>query len=363
MPPALIRSAPLDDLNEAQRLAVEHGVGDPQGPAPLLVIAGAGVGKTATLAHRVAHLILSGADPKRIMLATFSRRAAAELNRRVQRLLQRKLAADAAARSVAVLCRHVPFDRRAADPRIRAAARPRSAIHHPRPRGFGRSDESRAPRGRAIANQGALPHQGDVPRHLFARRQFARCARRRRLGKHFPWAAAHEDALRGLFAAYVEMKQRHGVLDYDDLLLYFAQMLAEPDIAADDRRPLRPSAGRRISGHQSPAGGNRAGAAPSGARADGGRRRRAIDLFLPRRDGAQHPRFSAKFRAAGARRHAGAQLPLVTGDPGGGQRSHRAGARTVRQGLCGPSALRARRPPSSPSARKPIRRATSRPKS
>ena len=83
MPAALIRSQPLDDLNEAQRLAVEHGVGDPAGPPPLLVIAGAGSGKTNTLAHRVAHLILCGADPKRIMLATFSRRAAAELNRRV----------------------------------------------------------------------------------------------------------------------------------------------------------------------------------------------------------------------------------------------------------------------------------------
>ena len=39
--------------------------------------------------------------------------------------------------------------------------------------------------------------------------------------------------MRGLFASYVEMKQRHRVLDYDDLLLYFAQMLAEPAIAAD----------------------------------------------------------------------------------------------------------------------------------
>ena len=83
MSAALIRSgvnADLNaDLNDAQRAAVEHGVGDPDGPAPLIVIAGAGAGKTNMLAHRVAHLILNGADPKRIMLATFSRRAAAEL--------------------------------------------------------------------------------------------------------------------------------------------------------------------------------------------------------------------------------------------------------------------------------------------
>src|ERR1700710_2096996 len=79
-------------LNDAQRAPVEH-----DAATPLLVIAGAGSGKTNTLAHRVAHLILNGADPRRIMLATFSRRAAAELNRRVERLLRRELAGEAAA--------------------------------------------------------------------------------------------------------------------------------------------------------------------------------------------------------------------------------------------------------------------------
>ena len=53
------------------------------------------------------------------------------------------------------------------------------------------------------------------------------------LGRHYPWAAAHEGALRNLFAVYVEAKQRQRVLDYDDLLLYFAQMLAEPALAAE----------------------------------------------------------------------------------------------------------------------------------
>src|SRR5271157_697281 len=90
----LIRPAPPIDLNPEQRLAVEHGIGDPRGPGPLLVVAGAGSGKTAMLTHRVAALILAGADPKRIMLATFSRRAAAELGRRVERLLARRLAAS-----------------------------------------------------------------------------------------------------------------------------------------------------------------------------------------------------------------------------------------------------------------------------
>jgi DNA helicase-2/ATP-dependent DNA helicase PcrA len=77
----------LDGLNPEQRRAVEHGVRQSGivGP-PLLVIAGAGSGKTNTLAHRVAHLIVNGANPRRILLLTFSRRAAAEMTRRVERI-------------------------------------------------------------------------------------------------------------------------------------------------------------------------------------------------------------------------------------------------------------------------------------
>ena len=67
-----------------------------QGPfAPLLVIAGAGSGKTNTLAHRVAHLIVNGADPRRILLMTFSRRAAAEMTRRVERIARKVLGDNA----------------------------------------------------------------------------------------------------------------------------------------------------------------------------------------------------------------------------------------------------------------------------
>ena len=59
---ALICSTPAAELNPGQQLAVEHGIGEAEGPGPLLVIAGAGSGKTAMLAHRVAALILAGAD-------------------------------------------------------------------------------------------------------------------------------------------------------------------------------------------------------------------------------------------------------------------------------------------------------------
>jgi DNA helicase II / ATP-dependent DNA helicase PcrA len=73
----------LEPLNPDQRCTIEHGAGAVADRA-LLVIAGAGSGKTNTLAHRVAHLVVSGADPRRILLLTFSRRAAAEIARRVE---------------------------------------------------------------------------------------------------------------------------------------------------------------------------------------------------------------------------------------------------------------------------------------
>jgi hypothetical protein len=86
-----VTAAYLESLNPEQRRAVEHGVReqDCTPRAPLLVIAGAGSGKTNTLAHRVAHLIFNGADPRRILLMTFSRRAAAEMTRRVERIARR----------------------------------------------------------------------------------------------------------------------------------------------------------------------------------------------------------------------------------------------------------------------------------
>ena len=86
-------AAHLEKLDEGQRAAVIHGIGLPDGRAggPLLIIAGAGSGKTNTLAHRVAQLIISGADPRRILLMTFSRRAASEMGKRVERICGRVL--------------------------------------------------------------------------------------------------------------------------------------------------------------------------------------------------------------------------------------------------------------------------------
>src|SRR4030088_2131198 len=88
-------AAYLDSLNPEQRRAVEHGATGTGPFAPLLVIAGAGSGKTNTLAHRVAHLMVNGADPRRILLMTFSRRAASEMTKRVERIARKVLGDNA----------------------------------------------------------------------------------------------------------------------------------------------------------------------------------------------------------------------------------------------------------------------------
>ena len=84
----------LETLNLAQRKAVAFGATSPDGKfraGPLLVIAGAGTGKTNTLAHRVAHLVLNGVDPSRVMLLTFTRRAAVEMRRRAIEIMRKAL--------------------------------------------------------------------------------------------------------------------------------------------------------------------------------------------------------------------------------------------------------------------------------
>ena len=86
---------PFSALNLAQRRAATYGESLPERKGvrcgPLLVVAGAGTGKTNTIAHRVAHLVLQGADPARILLLTFTRRAAIEMRRRAHDIVRQAL--------------------------------------------------------------------------------------------------------------------------------------------------------------------------------------------------------------------------------------------------------------------------------
>jgi DNA helicase-2/ATP-dependent DNA helicase PcrA len=222
----------LEALNPAQRRAVTHGVGSDRA-SPLLVIAGAGSGKTNTLAHRVAHLIVTGADPRRILLMTFSRRAAAEMTRRVERIA-RKVIGDGASVMTDALSWAGTFhglgarllrdyaDQIGLDPAFTIHDREDAAdlmnlVRHEL--GFSKTETRFPAKGTCLA--------------IYSRCVNAQTSIETVLTRSFPWCVAWAAELRELFAAYVEAKQLQNVLDYDDLLLYWAQTMADPDLAAD----------------------------------------------------------------------------------------------------------------------------------
>ena len=224
----------LEGLNPEQRCAVEHGVAGRGAnvAGPLLVIAGAGSGKTNTLAHRVAHLIVHGADPRRILLLTFSRRAAAEMERRVERIVASALGEPAGGARNPILwsgtfhaigARLLRMYAHAIglDPGFTIHDREDSAdlmnlVRHE----LGLSDKAqRFPlKATCLAIYSRAVNAGE-PLDLVVPR-------------HFPWCAQWKDELRALFAAYVEAKQAQHVLDYDDLLLYWGELMGVPELAA-----------------------------------------------------------------------------------------------------------------------------------
>ncbi|GGC61220.1 ATP-dependent helicase [Chelatococcus reniformis] len=225
----------LDKLNPEQHQAVVHGTAADAAArqGPLLVIAGAGSGKTNTLAHRVAHLIVDGADPRRILLMTFSRRAAAEMTARVGRIARLVMGERADIMTEALawagtfhgigarLLREYAADI-GLDPAFTIHDREDAAdlmnlMRHEL--GFSRT-ESRFPlKGTCLA--------------IYSRCVNAEAPIEEVLRAAFPWCAAWAGEIKQLFAAYVEAKQAQNVLDYDDLLLYWAQMIGEPELAGE----------------------------------------------------------------------------------------------------------------------------------
>jgi len=225
----------LDALNPEQRRAVEHGVnGMASGlGAPLLVIAGAGSGKTNTLAHRVAHLIVNGADPRRILLMTFSRRAASEMSKRVGRIAQKVMGEKAQVMTDALTWAgtfHGIGARLLRDYAETIGLDPAFTIHD--------REDSADLMNLVRHDLGFSKTQNRFPMKGTCLSIYSRCVNAEQpiadaLKISFPWCTAWTKELRDLFAAYVEAKQKQNVLDYDDLLLYWAQMATDPEIAAD----------------------------------------------------------------------------------------------------------------------------------
>ena len=175
----------LAALNEAQQSVVAFGGAGPH--APLLVIAGAGTGKTNTIAHRVGRLIRDGADPNRILLLTFSRRAAAELESRAGRVRRNAPAQPQRRRSGrAAVGGHVPQRGRQAAASLRGAHCTCTRIHHPRPRRLRGPDGRRAKRARDRRHAAQVPVRRRLHDDLLARRQRAATRSPTSCGETFP---------------------------------------------------------------------------------------------------------------------------------------------------------------------------------
>ena len=207
-----------DGLNPQQLQAVCHEGG------PLLVIAGAGTGKTTTLACRVAHLIQTGTLPERILLLTFSRRAAAEMLSRA-----RSMTGDGGAQRVwggtfhATAARLLRLHGRA------VAVRPNFTILD-QPDTADVLDLIRASRSevyerRRFARKGTLAE-------IYSRTVNAGRPLGEVLEAVFPWCADDRDAIGAIFTDYTTRKRESNLLDYDDLLLYWNALAAS---AAGDR--------------------------------------------------------------------------------------------------------------------------------
>ena len=202
---------------------------------PLLVIAGAGTGKTNTLAHRVAYLAMNGVDPGRILMLTFSRRAAWEMRRRARDIVKQAMNEplgglnevvaqrlswtgtfhSMANRLLRHYARHLKLD-----PQFTVIDRGDSADL---------MDAVRQELGLAAKEQ-RFPRR-DTCLAIYSHRVNTRKSLKESLDEQYPWCVQWEEELTKLYRAYVQRKQSYGILDYDDLLLYWHIMMGDTKLA------------------------------------------------------------------------------------------------------------------------------------
>jgi DNA helicase-2/ATP-dependent DNA helicase PcrA len=200
----------LEGLNPEQRAAATHAGG------PLLILAGAGTGKTTTLCARVAWLLAQGTPGERILLLTFTRRAAREMVERA-RALAARVAPDAG---------------RVVGGTFHSLAHRMVRLHASSLRlapGFGVLDAGdaadlldyvREEQGAAAAARRRFP-RAQTMLDIYSRTVNAQTPLQEVLAESFPWCAEHREALAEVFRAYGARKRALGVLDLDDLLLYW----------------------------------------------------------------------------------------------------------------------------------------------
>ncbi len=188
-----------------------------------------GSGKTKTIVHRVVHLLVNGIDPHRILLLTFARRAAGEMTRRARRVASSTLKMDridlpwsgtfhaVAGRLLREYAQVVGLK-----PSFTILDRPDAAdlmnlVRHDLELS---KKESRFPKNDTCLSVYSLVVNSGAPLKEVLVRQF-------------PWCADWEKELRALFTAYAKAKRRQNALDYDDLLLHWAAMLNDEDLAGE----------------------------------------------------------------------------------------------------------------------------------
>jgi DNA helicase-2/ATP-dependent DNA helicase PcrA len=218
----------LEQLNPQQGLAATHGF------EPLLIIAGAGTGKTTTLAYRVAWQISQNVDPSRILLLTFTRRAAAELVKRADIVLSQQASEPGMNRT------------RVSD--LSTSKKIWGGTFH--------SIASRLLRkyGQLIglSPEYTIIDRGDAEDLMqLARTQLDLARGKKRfpskatcldiyswgincqkkldeiLKEDYPEHAEEKESLRALFNKFMDLKAEQGVLDYDDLLLFWRALLED----------------------------------------------------------------------------------------------------------------------------------------
>ena len=209
---------PLDwsgDLDDVQRSAACHEGG------PLLVVAGAGTGKTRTLTARAAALIERGVSPERLLLLTFSRRASQEMIRRMAPLVGAEAARRVPAGTFHAVAHRI----------LRRYAEACGLAD-----GFSVLDQSDSADLMHLA-AGSVHMPAKLVDRRFPRREtllscYSRVANAQQplgevLRRHYPWVQEHEESIGSVFVAYAERKRSRGLLDFDDLLLYWRAAAAD----------------------------------------------------------------------------------------------------------------------------------------
>jgi len=232
------KATSFDTLNAPQRRAATAGTvvpGKGVTAGPMLIVAGAGTGKTNTLAHRVAHLVINGTDPARIMMLTFTRRAAQDMISRTQQIVSEVLAerGQLGDRSVTSRLLWSGTFHSVANRILRLYAKYLGL--HP---SFTLMDRTDAADLMDVVRHdlGFSQKEKRFPRKdaclaIYSYRVNTRVSLKQTIADQFPWVIDWEADLTRLYREYVARKQKNNVLDYDDLLLYWHMMMQNAELA------------------------------------------------------------------------------------------------------------------------------------